>query len=176
VRVLDLVIQLRGACGRERFYPRKKFFLTTMNEERFVELLRQAHRGEAPVVLAAVELEPGLATRAAYGGGHTILHGASRGGHADLVRDLLDRQADLHQRSTVGQDSLMYASCNGHIPVIELLLSRGADIAARNVRGNTALWLAATHHQMPTCQFLISRGSDPMAVNNQGESVMDIFR
>jgi len=59
-----------------------------MNEEQFDELLDRAHRNEAPAeILAAVELEPGLVTRASGGSGETILHSASEGGHVDLARD-----------------------------------------------------------------------------------------
>ena len=97
-----------------------------MNEEQFHHLLEQAKRGEAPAVLAAVDLEPGLVSRAGEGNGSTILHNACQGGHVDLACDLLDRCADVHQRSTDRVDALMYASLNGHVPVMELLISRGA--------------------------------------------------
>lgn len=81
-----------------------------MNEEQFQQLLEQARRGEAPAVREAVDLEPGLVTRAGEVSGHTILHNACQGGHVDLARDFLDRKADLHQRDGGGRDALMFAT------------------------------------------------------------------
>ena len=151
-------------------YPRE------MNEEQFDQLLERAYRNEAPAeILAAVELEPGLVTRAGGENGWTILHGACGGGHVDLARDLVDRQADVNQRSTHGFDALMSASINGHIPVMEFLLSRGADMTTRNIIGVTALGLAALCDKLPACKFLISRGSDIMAKNNDGKTALDLY-
>ena len=97
------------------------------------------------------------------------------GGHADLARDLVDRQADVHQRDTGGYDALMCASFKGHIPVMEFLLSRGADMTARSNAGNTALGHAAWNGEFPACKYLISRGSDLMAKNNKGETALGIY-
>ena len=151
-------------------YPRE------MNKEQFEQLLDRAERNEAPAeIIAAVELEPGLVTRASERYGQTILHLACCGGHVDLARDLVDRQADVHQRSTAGWDALMYASIIGHIPVMEFLLSRGADMTARNNAGTTALGIAAFFDKLPACKYLISRGSDLMSKNNEGETALDIY-
>ena len=147
-----------------------------MNEEQFKQLRWRAYRNEAPEeIIAAVELEPGLATRASGGDGETILHNACAGGHIDLARDLVDRQANVHQRDTFGKDALMCASLNGHIPVMEFLLSRGADTTARDNRGDTALGYAAWNEELPACKYLITRGSDLMSKNNQGETALDIY-
>ena len=71
-----------------------------MNEQQFDELLGAACSNRAPgEIIAAVELEPGLVTRAYEGSGHTILHLSCAGGHVDLARNFVDRQADVHQRS-----------------------------------------------------------------------------
>ena len=140
-----------------------------------MQLRIRANLNEAPAVLAAVELEPGLVTRASERDGRTILHGACGGGHVDLARDLVDRQADIHQRCTAGQDALMCASVYGRIPVMEFLLSRGADMTARSNKGNTALGCAALCDKLPACKFLISLGSDLMVKNNDGETVLDIY-
>ena len=151
-------------------YPRE------MNEEQFNQLLDRAYHNEAPAeIIAAVELEPGLVTRACEGVGETILHLACQGGHVELARDLVDRQADVHQRNTIGWDALMYASHYGHIPVMEFLLSLGADMTARSNNGTTALGIAALYDKLPACKYLISRGSDLMTKNNKGETALDYY-
>ena len=129
----------------------------------------------ATEILAAVEREPGLVTRVGGGIGQTILHIACRGGHDDLVRDLVERHANIHQRRTAGLDALMYASQEGHISVMEFLLSRGADMTVRSNRCNTALGYAALCDKLPACKFLISRGSDLMAKNYDGKTALALL-
>ena len=143
-----------------------------MDDQQFNQLRRQAYRGQTDVVLAAVDAEPGLVTR---GGVHgfTLLHRAYIGGHVDLARGLLDRKANIHQRTNIGRDALMIASENGHVPLLVLLISRGADVNARNYIGQTALAWAALNDNLPACLYLISQRADLLSVNNAGESVLE---
>ena len=146
-------------------------------EQQFEQFQRWAYRNEASAeIFAAVEQEPGLVTRGSERKGMTIIHAACAGGHVDLARDLLDRQADVHQRDIrCGFDALMCASISGHIPVIEFLLSRGADMTARDNDGVTALGLAAWYDKLPACKYLMSRGSDLMSKDNFGQTALDIY-
>jgi hypothetical protein len=146
-----------------------------LTEDEFEELLGQAYRGMIAPVLTAVNLDPGLITRASGEKGQTILQNACAGGHVDLTRDLVDRQADLDQRDTLGNDALMCASAYGHIPVMEFLLSRGADMTARSKNGETALWLAAYYDRLPACKFLISKGYDIMSKNYDVDTILDSY-
>ena len=146
-----------------------------MNEQQFEQLLGQARRGEAPVVLAAVDNDPGLVTRGDEELGTTLLHWACLGGQADLSRSLLDRKANVNQRDNRGGDALMAASLAGHCNVIELLTSRGADIDARSNSGLNALALAADYAYHPACLCLISKKADLTAVDNDGRSVLDLY-
>jgi 26S proteasome non-ATPase regulatory subunit 10 len=146
-----------------------------MNEQQFNQLMGQAHRGDAPAVLAAVDNEPGLVTRGSEEHGSTLLHWACIGGQADLSRSLLDRKADVNQLTNRGWDALMAASAAGHCNVIELLTSRGADIDARSNAGWTALAYAAANDKYPACLCLISKKADLMAVDNKGRSALDVY-
>ena len=105
----------------------------------------------------------------------TLLHWACFGGQAGLSRSLLDRKANVNQRSNLGMDALTAASLEGHCNVIELLTSRGADIDARNNAGETALAYAAVNDKHPACLCLISKKADLMAVDNDGISVLDLY-
>ena len=67
-----------------------------------------------------------------------------------VARFLLDNQADLELRDTLGRTPLHWAAMNGHKSMVELLLSKGVDVNARiqsdnwvPSSGNTALHLAA---------------------------------
>ena len=146
-----------------------------MNEQQFEQLWLQAHRGEAPVVLAAVDNEPGLVTRGCEECGRTLLHWACYGEQTGLSRSLLDRKADVNQRDNRWVDALMAASVGGHCNVIELLTSRGADIDARDDDGLNALAIAAYYAYHPACLCLISKKADLTAVDNKGNSVLDLY-
>ena len=96
-------------------YPRE------MNEEQFNQLLGRAHHNEAPAeIIAAVELESGLVIRASEGSGQTILHLACQGGHVELARDLVDRQADVHQRCTFEWDALTSLSWSSFFHAVRI--------------------------------------------------------
>ena len=118
----------------------------------------QAQRGETAAVLAAVDLDPALATRAdAYG--DRLLNRACNGGHLELTTGLLDRGSDVHARGLSGWDALFCASCEGHLPVATLLLDRGADPCTR-IDAWTALGRAAASGNHPVVLLLLSRGAD----------------
>jgi len=143
-----------------------------MDNQQFDQLRVQAEEGQTDVVLAAVDAEPGLVTRAGMEG-WTLLHEACGGGHVDLARGLLDRKANIHQRDNGGCDALMWASYNGHVPVLVLLISRGADVNARCNAGQTALANAALNDNLPACLYLISQKADLLSVNNDGRLVLE---
>ena len=130
-----------------------------MDEQQFKQLLHQARRGETAAVLAAVDLDPALATRADAANRVRLLHEASIGGHLELVTGLLDRGSDLHARDRFGTDALFCASCEGHLPVATLLLDRGADPCTR-IDYWTALGVAAVYDRHPVVLLLLSRGAD----------------
>lgn len=53
---------------------------------------------------------------------------AAQEGHLDLVRYLLEVNADVHTQTQTGDTALTYACENGHTDVAELLLQYGADL------------------------------------------------
>jgi len=137
-----------------------------MDDQQFGELLLQAKRGETAAVLAAVDLDPALLTRADEDGVR-LLHWACGGGHLELATGLLDRGSDLHARTINGTDALRCASWRGHLPVATLLLDRGADPCTRSDDW-TALGVAAAWGHHPVALLLLSRGADLAATMTGG--------
>ena len=132
-----------------------------LDEETFELLLEQAYDGETAAVLAAVEQDKRLATRAdEYG--CTLLHRASQGGHVELAGGMLDRGASLSAKNAHGGDSLYFACVNGRLAVAALLLDRGADPNTSSVIW-TALGYAACFDNHDVCLLLLSRSADLMA-------------
>ena len=138
-----------------------------MDNQQFKQLLQLAEDGETAAVLAAVDLDPALATRANEDG-TALLHLACLYGHLELVTGLLDRGSDLHARNALGDDALFCASMNGHLPVATLLLDRGADPCTRD-DNYTALGYAAAWGHHPVVLLLLSRGAD-LAATMTGRS------
>ena len=142
-----------------------------MDNQEFIQLLGQASRGETAAVLAAVDLDPALLTRANEGGVR-LLHRACLGGHLQLITGLLDRGSDVHARDDGGEDALNWASAHGQLPVATLLLDRGADPCTRDDDW-TALGYAAVHGHHPVVLLLLSRGAD-LAATMKGETDQEL--
>lgn len=70
---------------------------------------------------------------------NTPLHWAASFGHLAVVRLLLEREADVNARNSLGLAPLARAAWKGELGVAALLLRHGADVHARNnVRGPLA--------------------------------------
>ena len=69
--------------------------------------------------------------------GDTSLHEASRWGHLDVVRLLLDNQADMSQTNQHGWTPLHFSAAYSQLEVARVLLEAGADVQAKdNVRAS----------------------------------------
>ena len=69
----------------------------------------------------------------------TPLAVASRFGHVEAARILLERGADTKIRDKYDWSPLERASENGHVDVVRILLEHGADVMARDSTGTTPL-------------------------------------
>ena len=145
-----------------------------MSEEEFDRLCNKAQQGKTAEVLAAVDHDRRLATRA-DGDGNTLLICACISSHDNpqLAQGLLERGANVHARDSAGWDALMCASGRGHIAVITVLLNRGADPDSNNQNGS-ALSLAARNDYLQVCLLLISRRANLMLALT-GRTALDVY-
>jgi len=72
----------------------------------------------------------------------TALHLASRWGHVEVIRTLLDNGADADARNKSKSTPLHMASTGGHVEAVRLLLERGADATIDDDQGMEAILLA----------------------------------
>lgn len=63
-------------------------------------------------------------------GASTPLMEAAQEGHLELVKYLLENNANVHAQTQTGDTALTYACENGHTDVAELLLQYGADLVS----------------------------------------------
>jgi cytohesin len=93
----------------------------------------------------------------------TALHRAAAAGHADLVKALLDRSAQVDARDYGGGTALHSAAAHGHVNAAAALLDKGADPSAPDEEGLTPLHLAARNGHEAVAALLLARKADPNA-------------
>lgn len=95
---------------------------------------------------------------------------ASLQGDLDLVRRLIDRNADVNK---TGWTPLHYAATRGHLEVMRLLLEKHAYIDAESPNGTTPLMMAALYGSDEAVRLLLQEGADAMLRNQQALSAID---
>lgn len=93
---------------------------------------------------------------------------AAAAGDANLVKQLLDKGANIEATSKEGATPLMWAAMYGHPEVVRVLLERGAKVNARTPAGITALEGAASQGNPAVIRLLLQAGADPNAADKQG--------
>ena len=100
----------------------------------------------------------------------STLHEASRDGHIERVKQLLDGgDATVDVKHENGRTSLMLASEYGHTDVVRLLLDRGAPVDEREPIGKNALWYACQKGHAEVVKQLL----DGSELIDGGEQLLD---
>jgi hypothetical protein len=143
--------------------------MATMSDVDFTNLYEKARDGKTTIVLAAVDIDPSLATRA-DGHGYTLLICACDNNNHLLAQGLLEKGANVHAQNSHGWNALMTASQAGYIEVCTLLLDHGAHPDSNNEHFS-ALSLATHYNHLQVCLLLISRGANLMLALTQGTAL-----
>ena len=102
--------------------------------------------------------------------GDTPLHLAAAGGYLEAATLLLEKGADVEDRSTTGWTPLHRAAYGGHAEVCALLLDRGADATVTDNDDETPLHLAATNDCPDAANLLLEHGADVNCKTAAGET------
>ena len=93
--------------------------------------------------------------------GFTPLILAASGGHVDVVRLLLENEAQLEATSERTKDTALSLACSGgKEEVVRVLLEKGANIEHRNVSDYTPLSLAASGGYIKIIEMLLTSGAE----------------
>ena len=100
----------------------------------------------------------------------TPLGVASRWGHAEIARVLLEHGADMEIPDGEYWRPLERAVENGHVEVVQVFLEHGADVNTRNVTSATALHAACAFGHPSIARVLLEHGADANAKECHGET------
>jgi len=107
-------------------------------------------------------------------GSETPLSVASRQGHSEVARVLLEHGADTETGNSTGCSPLEVASAGGHVEVVQVLLEHGADVEARDEYKYTALHMASTHGKPASTRVLLEHSADPNAKDANDETPLHL--
>jgi ankyrin repeat protein len=135
-------------------------------------LILAVEQGHAEVVSTLIDASANVNYVAP--GGFAALNFAAEGGFVDIVRLLLENNADPNNED-VSDPPLFYAVQNGHLHMVRLLVEHGARI---NPYGGdwvfrTALHLAAKAGNLEMTKLLISLGAQPNVWNFEQKTPLD---
>ena len=131
---------------------------------------------EAGVRVAQLLLERGADVNARRKDHSTSLHVASYYGNFEIVKLLLDHDANANAKSLIEEGPLHKVSCGEYesqeagARVARLLLERSADVNSQCYDRSTPLHLASYNGKLEIARLLLDRGADVNAESSDGET------
>ncbi|GMH36847.1 hypothetical protein BSKO_04720 [Bryopsis sp. KO-2023] len=101
---------------------------------------------------------------------YTPLHAATRFGHVEIVKILIEAGANIFARAAYGLSTLHIAVTYGQLNVIKVLIEAGANANARDNKDDTSLHSAAYAGSPELVQFLLENGAEIDARNKFGST------
>jgi hypothetical protein len=134
-----------------------------------VDIWFAAREGDLGEVQRLVGHDQGLLTAQPYGGwGPTPLTLASKEGHVEVVRWLLDQGAALDSQTYGG--TALYTACERrHTPVVRMLLERGANPRTACPEGRTPLTTAIRGRYLEGVRLTLGHLRGKAAVNRRDQ-------
>ncbi len=145
------------------------------DEHKVTTLLQASHRGMNDVAKALLSKNTKAEwVNSASDESITALIAASSEGHLEIVKMLIDGNADVSAKDKDETSSLMAAAARGHTDIVEALLKAGANVNDQNVDGHTALMFAYNgKNQVETLWERYKQFVQESEVESNGEAVDD---
>ncbi len=154
VPALHVLFSWRPAIGRGTVCPPENLLILNALLDAGADINAQNKHTESPLYLAVAQnklatvrtlLAHGADPNLPVNSGNTPIMAASwrrPNGYLDIIRALLQYNADINQQNVNGVTALMIATLHGNSDTVRLLLQRGAKMDLQDMRGYTALILA----------------------------------
>jgi ankyrin repeat protein len=101
---------------------------------------------------------------------------AANNGHLEVLKELLNRGANMEDRSNNLKTPLLWASLWGHYGVVEYLVDRGANISAKDREGLTPLMSSVMNNHIKITRFLLDRGANALTKNYYNGTALSIAK
>merc|ERR1719192_3326066 len=92
-------------------------------------------------------------------GPDTTIVEASKNGHIDIVKTLIEKGVDINTKDDYGYTSLSYAALKGHSEVVDLLIEYGADMNV-TIHGDSLVVYATKNGYDDLVDHLINNGAN----------------
>ena len=102
----------------------------------------------------------------------TALWGAAGKRHFDVVRLLIEQNAEVDGRTSSNSTPLRAAAFNGHLNIVRCLVENGADVNARNNFNSTPLMLTCHNGHLDVASYLVKHGANINIQDNAGQSCL----
>jgi serine/threonine-protein phosphatase 6 regulatory ankyrin repeat subunit B len=105
--------------------------------------------------------------------GLTILMCAAGTGKVDILKLLLDNEANVNAKDRFGSTALMFAARQGRAEAVKLLIESGADVTIQDKYGATALMYSAEASDLESVKLLLDRGTAANATDSFGGKALN---
>jgi len=118
-----------------------------------------------------VNTRTGKVEQFASAGGKTLCEVAAKG-DTELVKVLLEKNADVNAKDTKGVTPLVYAAAGGHEQIVKMLLDRGADVNAMANDGRRPLYISVARGDLPIARLLVDAKADVNIKDGHGGTAL----
>eukprot|EP00943_MAST-04B_sp_MAST-4B-sp1_P003942 g3942.t1 len=150
----------------------KMFNLEKEDEDGLTSLSRYAGFGQEETVKVLAACGAKINFKSKNDGNSTALYIASKNGHANVVKILLENNANVNLFKSDGETALCVAAKNGHSLVIEHLLSYNASVNQPTNDGVTPLWYASSRGHVNVVDVLVKNKADIKRSASDGSTAL----
>ena len=104
--------------------------------------------------------------------GCTALWIAASNGHFDVVRLLIEQNAEVDGGTWSNSTPLRSAAFDGRLDIVSYLVESGADVNARNLRNSTPLIVTCWKGHQDVASYLVKHGANVNLQDNKGNSCL----
>ncbi|XP_042226238.1 ankyrin-3-like isoform X2 [Homarus americanus] len=126
-----------------------------------------------PLVKLLLHHNANLEVRSSFNEGATALFLASKAGHLDIIKLLLEAGADVNTLDDRKNGLAQYAAKAGKTQLLNLLSTYGIDLTILDEDQGTLLHLAAENGHLDTCNFLLTKGLSLTYLDKVGQTPAD---
>ncbi len=139
----DILRKFKGTRSWSEYYIQDLRKINKTNAEEYLE----SGSKEGRITQVAIALELGAK------GNNVALKLASRNGHLEVVKYIIEQGADIH----IDDDEALKLASRGHLDVVKYLLEQGADI---HIDDDFPLIEASAYGYLEVVKYLVSQGAN----------------